>query len=419
MLGDMVIEKLMINVFAILIPVLIYGLRAEGSWKIQRSLTMFLFMSGAVLLCLVFSINIGSIQWDLRYIPILLAFLYGGKRAGWGVAAIAVVGRIGQGGDLFLLGVVLIVLTALFYALCVNRFYMLPPKWSRIRYAALILLFPSAIQTFGTLILINNGGQLSQSWLAGWFYILFLVMTVFLVTYLFETLLEKERIVAELVATEKDFTKGELAASIAHEVRNPLTVVKGFVQLLSEDKQHAEYHKLILSELDRAESIIYEFLNSTKPQPNAIFPLNKTVHEVVTLLTPYAHERSIQLTIGICEQAFIDGNENKVKQALMNFMKNGIEASIEGDTVNIQLDRLKDRAQIEINDNGVGMSRQQLKQLGTAYFTTKESGNGIGTMVSIRIVEMMNGMVTYKSKPGIGTKVIISLPVVKENVSEG
>ncbi|MED4130271.1 ATP-binding protein [Shouchella miscanthi] len=411
----MVIEKLIINVFAIVIPVLIYGLRAEGSWKIQRSLTMFLFMSGAVLLCLFFSINVGNIQWDLRYIPILLAFLYGGKRAGWGVAAIAVVGRIGQGGDLFLLGVVLIVLTALFYALCVNRFYMLPPRWSRIRYASLLLILPATIQTFGTLYLINYENHLSESWIAGWLYIVFLVVTVVLVTYLFETLLEKERIVAELVATEKDFTKGELVASIAHEVRNPLTVVKGFVQLLSEDKQHAEYHKLILSELDRAESIIYEFLNTTRPQTNATFHLNETAREVVALLTPYAQERSIQLTIGTCEQAIVNGNENKVKQALMNFVKNGIEASNEGDTVTIQLDRLKDRAQIEINDNGVGMSRQQLKQLGTAYFTTKESGNGIGTMVSIRIVEMMNGMVTFKSKPGKGTKVVLSLPIEKEN----
>ncbi len=76
----MVIEKLLLNVFVILIPVLIYSLKAEGSWKIQRSLTMFLFMSGAVVLSMAFSVEIEGMQWDLRFVPTLLAFLYGGRR---------------------------------------------------------------------------------------------------------------------------------------------------------------------------------------------------------------------------------------------------------------------------------------------------------------------------------------------------
>ncbi|MFB4213866.1 ATP-binding protein [Shouchella sp. JSM 1781072] len=408
----MVIEKLIINVFAIVIPVLIYSLRAEGSWKIQRSLTMFLFMSVAVIFCMLFSIEFEGVQWDLRYIPVLLAFLYGGKRAGWGVTAIAVIVRLFQGGDLALLGIGLVLLTALFFGVFVSRFFTLPPKWARVKYAAMLLLFPALLQTFITILFIYNysSGDFGL-WIVGLEYIAFLVATVVLIGHFFETLLERERIVAELVATEKDHTKGELAASIAHEVRNPLTVVKGFVQLLSEDKQHAEYHKLILSELDRAESIIHDYLHSTKPPQYASFQLENTVSEVVALLTPYADERSITLSARTKESAEVMGNENKLKQALINFIKNAIEASNSNGDVVVYLMLHNGRAVIEIIDGGVGMTRQQLKQLGTAYFTTKEDGNGIGTMVSIRMVEMMNGIVTFKSKLGKGTKVVIYLPI--------
>lgn len=411
----MVIERLIINVFVILIPVLIYSLKAEGSWKIQRSLTMFFFMSGAVVLSMYFSVESGGVQWDLRHLPILLTFVYGGKRAGWGVAGIAILIRVLLGGDFFLAGIILILLTATFYHFVAHRFSSLPPKWPRVWFIMVVAIIPALIQTFVMVFLleavITNGEE--ALWTIGLEYLLFLCGASFLITVLFETLLERERIIAELVATEKDHTMGELAASIAHEVRNPLTVVKGFVQLLAEDKTQAEYHKLILSELDRAESIIYEYLNASKPQENSLMALDTSVAQVVSLLVPYAEKNSVSLDSVIKPSIQINSNENKLKQALINFIKNAIEATPDEGSVTVILKATRDKAIIEIKDTGSGMTKEQLKQLGTAYFTTKETGTGIGTMVSIRMIEMMDGTVTYKSALKKGTKVEVVLPRVK------
>lgn len=411
----MVIERLIINVFVILIPVLIYSLKAEGSWKIQRSLTMFFFMSGAVVLCMIFSVEIESVQWDLRYVPILLAFLYGGKRAGWGVVGFAVLMRGMLGGDLFITGILLIVVTAILFHFVSHRFSSMPPKWPRVWFVMVVALIPALIQTVVTVFLLQSGVTAGEEplWSTGLEYVLFLSGASFLITHLFETLLERERIIAELVATEKDHTMGELAASIAHEVRNPLTVVKGFIQLLAEDKSQAEYHKLILSELDRAESIIYEYLNASKPQENSVISLDNCVEQVVSLLAPYAEKNGVLLDSSIKPSIQINSNENKLKQALINFVKNAIEATPDQGSVTVLLKATKDKAIIEIKDTGSGMTKEQLKQLGTAYFTTKESGTGIGTMVSIRMIEMMDGTVTYKSALTKGTKVEVVLPRVK------
>lgn len=413
----MVIEKLVLNVFVILVPVLIYSLKAEGSWKIQRSLTMFLFMSGAVVLSMAFSVEIEGIHLDLRFVPTLLAFLYGGRRAGWGVAGVAIIGRMFQGGDMVLLGIGLNLLTTVIFSVFAPRFHSLPPKWPRVRHAVLFSFIPATIQLGTAAILwgISGTETVDSLWSISLEYMLFFLGATLLVTHLYETLLERERILAELVAVEKHNTMGELAASIAHEVRNPLTVVKGFIQLLAEEKDQNQnqYHKLILSELDRAESIIHEYLNASKPQPNesCVIALEEHVKSVVALMEPYATKNNLQLK-GQYEadvSVFVDGK--KLKQSLMNFIKNAIEATpVQGD-VTVTLRATKEKALVLIEDTGYGMTKAQLKQLGTAYFTTKETGTGLGTMVSIRMIEMMGGTVTYKSKLQKGTCVEVVLPL--------
>ncbi|WP_078395128.1 ATP-binding protein [Shouchella patagoniensis] len=413
----MVIEKLVLNVFVILVPVLIYSLKAEGSWKIQRSLTMFLFMSGAVVLSMAFSVEIEGIHLDLRFVPTLLAFLYGGRRAGWGVAGVALIGRMFQGGDMVLLGIGLILLTTVIFSVFAPRFYSLPPKWPRVRCAVLFSFIPTTIQLGAAAVLweMTETRTMDSLWSIGLEYMLFFTGATLLVTHLYETLLERERILAELVAVEKHNTMGELAASIAHEVRNPLTVVKGFIQLLAEEKDQNQnqYHKLILSELDRAESIIHEYLNASKPQRNesCVIALEEHVKSVVALMEPYATKNNLQLKGQYEAEVSVFVDEKKLKQSLMNFIKNAIEATpVQGD-VTVTLRATKEKALVLIEDTGYGMTKAQLKQLGTAYFTTKETGTGLGTMVSIRMIEMMGGTVTYKSKLQKGTCVEVVLPL--------
>lgn len=141
--------------------------------------------------------------------------------------------------------------------------------------------------------------------------------------------------------------------------------------------------------------------------------MDNCVEQVVSLLAPYAEKNGVLLDSSIKPSIQINSNENKLKQALINFVKNAIEATPDQGSVTVLLKATKDKAIIEIKDTGSGMTKEQLKQLGTAYFTTKESGTGIGTMVSIRMIEMMDGTVTYKSALTKGTKVEVVLPRVK------
>ncbi|SHL58155.1 two-component system, sporulation sensor kinase B [Shouchella rhizosphaerae] len=417
-MGCMVIEKLLINVFVIMVPLIIYSLKAEGGWKIQRSLTMFHFMSGAVILCMSFSIRQGDVFWDLRYIPILLAFLYGGKRAGWGVTAVSAVFRLIVGGDLTCFALVHFLLSALLFSIFTNRFYQLPSKWPRLKFVSLVSLWPVLIQVTLSLIIMQwlfRDSYLPAMWGVAVYYAIFGVGAMFLITYLYETLLERDRVIAESLRAEKYNSLNELAATIAHEVRNPLTVVKGFVQLMAEGEKKNQYHALIVGELNRAEAIINEYLSAAKPKMDQqrVFSVGETVHSVVSLLRPYAAKGHVQLSVESSEETlWVWADQNKLKQALLNFIKNGIEATPPNGAVLIKLDKTaKKKLLLTIEDTGVGMTKEQLKQIGTAYFTTKDSGTGIGTMVSIRMIEMMGGHVSYASKPKKGTCVHIMLPL--------
>ncbi|PTL23274.1 two-component sensor histidine kinase [Shouchella clausii] len=416
--GCMVIEKLLINVFVIMVPLIIYSLKAEGGWKIQRSLTMFHFMSGAVILCMSFSIRQGEVFWDLRYIPILLAFLYGGKRAGWGVTAVSAVFRLIVGGDLTGFALVHFLLSALLFSIFTNRFYQLSSKWPRLKFVSLVSLWPVLIQVTLSLIIMQwlfRDSYLPAMWGVAVYYAIFGVGAMFLITYLYETLLERDRVIAESLRAEKYNSLNELAATIAHEVRNPLTVVKGFVQLMAEGEKKNQYHALIVGELNRAEAIINEYLSAAKPKMDQqrVFSVEETVHSVVSLLRPYAAKGHVQLSVESSEETlWVWADQNKLKQALLNFIKNGIEATPPNGSVSIKLDKTaKKKLLLTIEDTGVGMTKEQLKQIGTAYFTTKDSGTGIGTMVSIRMIEMMGGHVSYASKPKKGTCVHIMLPL--------
>lgn len=252
-------------------------------------------------------------------------------------------------------------------------------------------------------------------WGVAVYYAIFGVGAMFLITYLYETLLERDRVIAESLRAEKYNSLNELAATIAHEVRNPLTVVKGFVQLMAEGEKKNQYHALIVGELNRAEAIINEYLSAAKPKMDQqrVFSVGETVHSVVSLLRPYAAKGHVQLSVESSEETlWVWADQNKLKQALLNFIKNGIEATPPNGAVLIKLDKTaKKKLLLTIEDTGVGMTKEQLKQIGTAYFTTKDSGTGIGTMVSIRMIEMMGGHVSYASKPKKGTCVHIMLPL--------
>ncbi len=214
-------------------------------------------------------------------------------------------------------------------------------------------------------------------------------------------------------------TVSQMAASISHEVRNPLTVVKGFNQLLRNpdltEEQKNLYIQLSLEELNRAESIITDYLTFAKPSVEYLekLELSKELDYIVHVLNPYATMRNTVIQVEKEDGPLhIFGESRELRQSLLNIMKNGIESMELGGTLAIQVQKVKEHAVITIKDTGKGMSSEQIEKLGTPYYSTKDKGTGLGTMVAFSIIKAMKGEIKVDSKIGKGTCFFISIPLV-------
>jgi len=219
----------------------------------------------------------------------------------------------------------------------------------------------------------------------------------------------------ELQRSEKMDIISELAASVAHEVRNPLQVTRGFLQLLDGKYSSATdktYVKLALNELDRAANIITDYLTFAKPGIEDVVTLNLAAEfeQVDNILQPLAHLQGGRLSITIPDTLLTKGNPPKFKQAIVNIVKNSIEAFKEEGVVEITARSSGEDILISIKDNGEGMSDEEIARLGEPYFSNKTKGTGLGLMVTFRIIEAMKGSIHFKSQKGKGTEALIRLP---------
>ena len=219
-------------------------------------------------------------------------------------------------------------------------------------------------------------------------------------------------------------TVSQMAASISHEVRNPLTVVRGFNQLLKNhdltEEQKELYIQLSLEELDRAESIIADYLTFAKPSLEHLKPLDvsKEIDYIVQVLNPYATMSNIFIQVEREDDPLhIFGESKELRQSLINIMKNGIESMEPGGTLFIHVKKAKENAVIVIKDTGKGMSTKQIEKLGTPYYSTKDKGTGLGTMVAFSIIKAMQGEIEVESEIGKGTSFTISIPLVDRSQS--
>ncbi|WLR50369.1 PAS domain S-box protein [Bacillus tianshenii] len=208
---------------------------------------------------------------------------------------------------------------------------------------------------------------------------------------------------------------GELAAGIAHEIRNPLTAIKGFIQLIDEQTK-GQYTRIILGELERIESIINEFLLLAKPHQEMQFQnthIHDILNEVRVLLEPEALLHSIRIDLLLGDHLPIICCESKqLKQVFINIMKNAIEAMSDGGTIKISSEIVDEEfISVKICDEGIGMPKERISKLGEPFFSNKEKGTGLGLMVSFKIIENHGGFIQFESEEGKGTEVDIRLPV--------
>ncbi|MGI2296881.1 ATP-binding protein [Paenibacillus sp. GXUN7292] len=218
--------------------------------------------------------------------------------------------------------------------------------------------------------------------------------------------------------SEKLTTVGQLTAGVAHEIRNPLTTLRGFLQLQQQSKKLNMSHvSLMLSELDRINLIVGEFLILAKPQATkfVIKDVRDVLHDVLIFLDSEAHLHNVEFrTSFTTESCSISCEENQLKQVFINLFKNAIEAMPNGGAIHITIVKRSQHISISIRDEGIGIPEDIIEKIGDPFFTAKESGTGLGIMVSQRIINTHQGTLDIDSQVNFGTTVRLTLPALKE-----
>jgi anti-anti-sigma regulatory factor/two-component sensor histidine kinase len=208
---------------------------------------------------------------------------------------------------------------------------------------------------------------------------------------------------------------GQIAAGIAHEVRNPLTAVKGFLQLLKE-KNDSTYIDVASSELDNALKTLENLLQVSRPnlqdEPYESVNLAVEVEAVLQLFQDQVYRVQMEKLLQNTNE-HIYGKKNQLKKALFNLIKNAIEAIPEKGKISVYHHTNESQAILRIKDTGVGIPKDKLKLLGTPFFSTKSQGTGMGLTQVFSVIYEHGGNIQVNSKENEGTEFTISLPLGK------
>ncbi|MFV9511849.1 PAS domain S-box protein [Tepidibacillus sp. LV47] len=216
---------------------------------------------------------------------------------------------------------------------------------------------------------------------------------------------------------------GELAAGTAHEIRNPLTTIQGFIQLLKYElkgNNQQEYLEIVLKEIAHINEIIKEMLLLAKPSAPQMrtASLNQIIKDTIGFMNAEGLLYNVKLEMELADQLPpIDLDERQIKQVFINLIRNSIQAMDDGGEVIIKTsyDEIKRMIYVYVIDNGIGISEENLAKIYEPFYTTKETGTGLGIPISFRIMENHGGTLDIQSKLGEGTKVTLSFPLDRDD----
>ncbi|WP_347338358.1 ATP-binding protein [Tumebacillus amylolyticus] len=405
------LNNLLLHIFVNLFFVTIFfSFRVQPkhqAWKI------FALASLSLLLCMTFPISMKyGYRLGLGMIPIFTIILYG---RGWGppvLIALMVGYRLFLGGPSgwMQVGAAIPAICAAFACRTYFRFY---EKRARLIVSTAL----SLVGALGTWTIVWVQGNLTDHmvWLLA-LYSLMYMLTTFTVTLLIEVMRENRNMRLEMQRMEKLGVLGDLAAAIAHEVRHPMTVASGFLQLIQEEKNPGDkrhYITIAFDELQRAEGIITDYLAFAKPEIQELesVEVEEKTRQVLNLMSSYALLHNVELTNEIHAGMRVCADAGKLDHVLMNVIKNGIEAMPDGGRLHIAATRMQGYVEFLIEDTGVGMTMDEVARLGNPFYTTKDKGTGLGLMVAYRYVEVMRGKILVQSEKGKGTRFSIRIPI--------
>lgn len=228
----------------------------------------------------------------------------------------------------------------------------------------------------------------------------------------------------QLEQADRMFTVGEMAASLAHEIKNPISGVIGALQIFDSETQSGDAKKEIIDEmmflLKRVNNAVNDLLSYAKPKPPVFenIDVKSLINKTLSLITPLLQDKKINYNVVLEDESLIiSADSNQLQQVLFNLMLNALQAMSSEGTLEIFVKRSKqslgkrNSVEIELIDNGVGIKPETIPFLFKPFFTTKHKGTGLGLAISKRIIEQHNGRIEITSEVGKGTKVKIILPL--------
>ncbi|WP_409300749.1 ATP-binding protein [Peribacillus sp. SCS-155] len=419
---DMVLVKnLFFNLSLILLLLFIFNLWTEryNIGPVPRILRI-VGLSLSVLVCLFFSIPAYGIMLDLRQVPIIIGGLYYGYGPFLTVLALLLRGLFYGFDTGFWTIFPLYSILALFLWRA-HPWFLRQTSNQRFMVSLLTIVVMSACTFAGLLLTGLSIYELKTA--------LFTTLIQFVATamlcYLLEEMRQNEFLREQMVKAQKIELASHMTAAISHEIRNPLTAVRGFLQLARENPvingPTKGYIDTALSELSAAERVITDYLTFAQPYMHThekFYPGNE-LNQIVTSLQPLANMNSVEMEMLNHEQYIMLGDKSRFKQCFLNIMKNCIEAMPNGGRLTIHIGATNDGINISVRDTGTGMSKEQIKRLGEPYYSTKGTkGTGLGLMVSFSIIRELKGFIKITSEPGEGSEFIVTFPVFSEMKSE-
>ena len=225
--------------------------------------------------------------------------------------------------------------------------------------------------------------------------------------------------------SEKLAAIGGLAAGVAHEIRNPLSSIRGFAQYLrhalKEKPKEQEYADTMVSEVDRIDTVVTDLLTFARPMEAELAPtdLTELIEHAVRLIQADARSRNINVQTHISDLSKIPLDANQMTQAILNLLLNALQAVKNGGRIEVgaELDPSDSRIKIWVEDDGPGISADQKVKIFDPFFTTREKGTGLGLAIVYKIVENHNGEINLKSPPigkERGCKFTIGIPIISQ-----
>jgi len=210
---------------------------------------------------------------------------------------------------------------------------------------------------------------------------------------------------------------GELAAGMAHEIRNPLGSIRGTAEILRDgidpaDKRH-EFAGILIKEVDRLNRVVRDFLDFARPAPveRGRVDLNEALREILALIGPQALNGGVRVELTAGELPPVPGDREQLKQAFLNLVLNALQAMPAGGTLAVSTAPVEGRVEVRFTDTGQGIPPEKLEKIFNPFFTTRQEGTGLGLAITHRIVQGHGGRIEVTSRIGEGTTFTVIIPL--------